>query len=57
MASIQQRGESENEDVIIYELNPSLDVDEEWRRFKEKTGYYRNLCETVNQQLQEWTRE
>ena len=57
MASIQQRGESENEDVIIYELNPSLDVDEEWRRFKEKTGYYRNLCETVNQQLQGWTRE
>lgn len=37
-----------------YQLNPDFDIEKEWKRLAEETGSYVDLCESANQQIQEW---
>ena len=37
-----------------YQLNPDFDIEREWKRLSEETGSYVDLCESANQQIQEW---
>ena len=49
-----QRSKTNADDGYYYELNPTFDIDLEWKKFAESINSYTYLCDSANQQIQEW---
>lgn len=52
-----QRRKTNAEDGYYYELNSTVDIKLEWKKFMENMDAYSDLCESANQQIEKWGKD